>query len=179
MSDGITQVDKLNFSLYMYNRTKAYDFTKSKEIRECLKMSVCALYDYIRHEKEVHLLREEFDASIELHDPVTWMSIENDNPSGDSMVRRTIRSIKETADLFKELKLREERVCKVLLSKILQMEADVRVFVLGEDFLFPPDNIKEYIDRMFRDLQEPPVQSDSEEIYTFFIENVALKNFEI
>lgn len=137
-------------------------------------MSICALYDYIRCENEVQLLEETFDASIELHDPVTWMSVESDNTSGDSLVIKTINSINETEKLFKRLRDREEKVCKALLTKILQMESEVRVYVLGENFEEPVSNIKEYINQVFNNLQVPLVKGDSEETYMSFIENIAM-----
>ncbi len=164
MQKDTEKIKKLNFALEMHSRTKSYDFTKGKEIKECFKMSLGAYMAYYRYWNKLVGIKDMFDESIEIYDPVTWMNQSDGLSGGDMLVKLSMRNIKETVESFHRLLDREENVCKALLVRILNMDESIQKEVLGDSYVYSCD----FIVSIFDNIQDIDYEGNTEDIYDSF-----------
>lgn len=127
------KIEKFNRISGLCHRSTAYDLTNTKDLKEMLKMKVCALMEYTDFENILDDLQERFDESIEYFDTRTWLSYTMNIEKPDDLLLKCNDSIGKANDDLSKLVVRTSEELKNILWLVLGSNAKIQKAVLGFD----------------------------------------------
>lgn len=137
-------IERLNQISGLNHRTKPYDINNREDLKDMLKIKVCALLDYIEYNRRLANLLELIDESIEYFDTSTWLSFTSDKYDSDKLLMKCYDSTRKACDNFDKLVDRTEKEVQEVLSILINSKEDTQIYILG----FSLSNIKDINERL-------------------------------
>jgi len=151
-----------------------YDIKNKDDLKELLKIKVCALLDYLEYSKRLDDLLEMFDESIEHYSTSTWLSFTLDGYGSDELLKKCYDSTRKASDNFNELVDRTTKEVLEVLNAILNSREDIQIYILGFS-LNGVNNINEKLRDAVEDAYEIEYEYNMEEAFEKF--KKFLKNY--
>jgi hypothetical protein len=138
----------LNENLGTNHRDKPYDFNNKSDVKEQVTLLIGKFMDYRKYCMISSSLCEELDESIELHTPLTWMAMTEDNISGDEKILETISSLEVVESNLSDLFMETEKELKTLIEIIMRMPDEMQKFIWDDVFHFDNAKLKDFFDKV-------------------------------
>ena len=132
-------IERLNQASGLHHRSKPYDINNKEDLKEMLKIKVCAISDYLEYSDRLEDLLELIDESIEYFDVSTWLSFTRDEYESDKLLTKCYDSTSKANDNFRKLVDRTKKEVLEVLNIILNSREDIQVGIFG----FSLSNIKD------------------------------------
>lgn len=162
------KIDMLNKISDLNHRSKPYDFNNSDDMKELLRIKVCALLDYCEYSMELNNILERLDESIEYYDTATWLSFTMDVAESDKTLIQCYKSVRKACNDFSRLETKTEKECNNILNFIINSDNKTQRSILG--FTIDSDiNIERLLEYVFDNIYDVENDYVMEQAFTNFV----------
>ncbi len=133
----------------MSHRIKPYDLNNPEDMRQLFLLSTAAYMDYTRYWLGLANIEEGMDEGLEYYDTATWLNMTEAPEKTDDLAMEATGALRETTELFNDLRERAEEQCAQVLHILLSAPADIQTAVLGSAYSIPEEERDERIGEVF------------------------------
>ncbi|MBN2794311.1 MAG: hypothetical protein JXR88_02810 [Clostridia bacterium] len=155
-------------------RILPYDLNKAEDLKEYLDLVLMSFMDFRKYWSSANDLIEELDETVERFDPLTWLSLFDEEIRGDEKMIETIEALGKAQTHMSELFSSVESKLRNLLQIIMQHDDKIQEFIWYKSYIYDEDAV----DELFEDLLESDSASTLFEAYGTLIAAMN-KNFSV
>ena len=150
--EKIEILSKLNEGLGTQHRTKPYDMKNPADLEHALLYATAAYRDYWHYANMLSGLTEDFDESLELYDPIAWITRGSDEEN--NLVDKGMAALSDAWSVFDEFAKRAKEHCTGIIKIILSILPEIQRTVFGKAYKIAPNEIDFQIEELFDALDE-------------------------
>lgn len=125
------KIKQLNEISGLDHRSKPYDINNKDDLKEMLRIKVCALLDYTEYEGTLNELLERLDESIEYYDAATWLSFTMDTKEPDKLLTKCYDTTRKASDNFRKLIDKTFNECLEALIIVFNKDEETQKYIIG------------------------------------------------
>lgn len=167
------KIKLLNKVSGLNHRSTPYDVNNVDDLKEMLRIKVCALLDYTEYEKILDDLLEKLDESIEYYDTSTWLSFTMDISEPDRLLTKCYDTTRKASDNFSRLTERTSDECLEALRIVLNSKEEIQKSILGF-YICNTVNVEEKLIDIFDNVYDIRYAYNMDEAYNNFIEFIKM-----